>query len=92
MDPSTSTDTGIPGLSSNQHVAISVFTSNTSIGWKVALRWMLLVVFGTEILARSCYKGRKNATNQPLDASKVDAIKGKHACIIKNIYIVLYFP
>jgi len=48
MDPSTSTDTGIPGLSSNQHVA------NASIGWKVALRQMLLVVFGTEILARSC--------------------------------------
>jgi len=78
---SASSDTGIPGLSPNQHVAISVITSNASIGWKVALRRVLMVVFGAETLARSCCKGRRNSTNQPLDASKVDAIKGynKHA-------------
>ena len=62
-----SNDTGITGLNSEQQMAITMIASNPSIGWKVALQRVLMVVFGEETLAASCCKGRKNATFQPLD-------------------------
>ena len=77
--PSTemmSNDTGIPDLNAEQMMVIGMISSNPSTGWKVALRKLLMVVFGEETLARSCCKGRKNATFQPLDGTKLNAVKG----------------
>ena len=72
----TPNDTGIPDLTSAQTMMIGMMSTNPSIGWKVALRKLLMVVFGEEILARSCCIGRKNATFQPLDGTKLNAVKG----------------
>ena len=71
-----SNNSGIAGLNSEQQMAITMITANPSIGWKVALRRVLMVVFGEETLAASCCKGRKNATFQPLDGTKLNAVKG----------------
>ena len=71
-----SNDTGIPDLNAEQMMVIGMISSNPSTGWKVALRKLLMVVFGEETLARSCCKGRKNATFQPLDGTKLNAVKG----------------
>ena len=72
----TSNNTGIPDLNSEQTMVIGMMSTNPSIGWKVALRKVLMVVFGEETLAGSCCKGRKNATFQPLDGTKLNAVKG----------------
>ena len=72
----TSNNTGIPDLNSEQMMAIGMTSTNPSIGWKVALRKLLMVVFGEETLAGSCCKGRKNANFQPLDGTKLNAVKG----------------
>ena len=72
----TNDDTGITGLNGEQRLAISMITSNQSIGWQVALRRVLMVVFGEETLAESCCQGRKNATHRPLDKGRLNEVKG----------------
>ena len=76
--PSTemSNNTGIPDLNSEQTMVIGMISTNPFIGWKVALQKLLMVVFGEETLAGSYCKGRKNATFQPLDGTKLNAVKG----------------
>ena len=70
----TPNDTGIPDLTSEQTMMIEMMSTNPSIGWKVALQKLLMVVFSEETLARSCCKGRKNAAFQPLDETKLNAV------------------
>ena len=83
-----SKDTGIPDLNSEQMMVIGMILTNPSIGWKVALRKLLMVVFGEETLAGSCCKSRKNATFQPLDGTKLHVVKGILQTLIKQyIYI-----
>ena len=72
----TNDDTGITGLSGEQRLAISMITGNQSIGWQVALRRVLMVVFGEDTLAESCCQGRKNSIHQPLDKTKLNEVKG----------------
>ena len=86
-----SNDTGIPELNSEQMMVIGMISTNPSIGWKVALRKLLMVVFGEETLAGSCCKGRKNATFQPLDGTKLHAVKGTLQNFNKTIYLYFYF-
>ena len=74
----TPNDTGIPDLTCEQTMMVEMMSTNPSIGWKVALRKLLMMVFGEETLARSCCKGRKNATFQPLDETRLNAIKGTY--------------
>ena len=69
----TPNDTGIPDLTSEQTMMIEMMSTNPFIGWKVAFWKLLMVVFGE---ARFCCKERKNATFQPLDGTKLNAVKG----------------
>ena len=64
------------GLTREQNTAISMILTNPSTGWKVTMRKILVIVFGQQILARSCCVGRRHATFQPLDASKLDMVRG----------------
>ena len=71
-----SNDNGIPDLNSEQMMVVEMISTNPSIGWKVAFWKLLMVVFGAQTSGRSCCRGRKNATFQPLDGTKLHAVKG----------------
>ena len=49
----TPNDTGIPDLTSDQTMIIGMMSTHPSIGWKMALRKLLMMVFREETLARS---------------------------------------
>ena len=80
-----SNDTGIPDLNSEQMMVIGMILTNPFTGWKVAVQKLLTVTFGEETLARSCCKGRKNVTFQPLDGTKLNAVKGTLQYFIETI-------
>ena len=62
-----------------------MISTNPSTGWKVALQKLSMVVFGEETLAISCCKGRKNASFQPQEGKKFNAVKGTLQYFIKTI-------
>ena len=73
-------DLGILMLTREQKITIRMICNNSSIGWKPALRRIMTIVYGQEVLAASCAVGRKNATVSPLDGRKLDVIKGMNTC------------
>jgi len=56
--------------------AIKMYCANERIGWKPALRRIVAIVFGDNVLAASCAVGRTNAKFAGLPNRKVDVIKG----------------
>ena len=64
-------------LSREQELTVNMILSSTS-GWTVALRKILVIVFGTDTLAGSCAVGRKNSTTTALSSLKLNAIKGAY--------------
>jgi len=81
--------TSIPpaGISKEKMATINMIISNKSIGWKAALRKILVAVFGVGTLAQSCAVGKKNANNKCLNGQALDSIKG----MIMHLLILLYF-
>ena len=79
-------------LTREQKITIKMICSNSSIGWKPALRRIMSIVYGQEVLAASCAVGRKNAQFTPLDGRKLDVVKGTydiihmHVCICEHLY------
>jgi len=55
----------------NQESMVTFILANKSHGWKVALRKMLMLVFGQECMSNSCATGRKLAKTQKLDEAKL---------------------
>ena len=49
---------------------------SSALGWTVALRKILVIVFGMDTLAGSCAVGRKNSTTTALGTLKLNALKG----------------
>ena len=66
----------IPGIIREKMRAVNLILSNKTLGWKAALRMMLVAVIGVEELAQSCAKGKKNAQNKSLDPQTVRSITG----------------
>ena len=73
---------GLGALTREQKITIRMMLNNTTIGWKTAMRRIMSIVYGQEILAGSCAVGRKNATYSPLDKTKLDVVKGMSTCNI----------
>ena len=61
--------------------AIRMYCANEKIGWKPALRRIVAIVFGNDVLATSCAVGRTNAKFVGLPNRKVDVIKGMNASV-----------
>jgi len=61
-------------LSREQELTVNIILSSTS-GWTVALRKILVIVFGTDTLAGSCPVGRKKSTTTALSSLKLNTIK-----------------
>ena len=80
------------GLSREQNVTVRMICYSTSTGWKAALRKILVIVYGHEVLAMSCVVGRTNANSTPaLDSRKLDIVKGIHREYEKlHIYMSVY--
>ena len=56
--------------------------ADKGMGWRIAMRKVLQMTFGTSILAASCAVGRKNAKTTSLDQTKLDMIKGTQNMIV----------
>lgn len=65
-----------PGITKEKMSAINMILSNKTIGWKAALRKILVVVFGIDTLSQSCAKSKKNAQNRSLDVKVMRSITG----------------
>jgi len=66
------------GLSREQNMTIKMICNSTSNQWKPALRKILAIVFGHQVLSTSCAVGRTNANSTPpLDGRKLDIIKSR---------------
>ena len=81
------------GLSREQNITIKMICNSMSTQWKPALRKILAIVYGHQVLAVSCAVGRTNANSTPaLDGRKLDIIKSTYVhvhmrnCI--NVYII----
>lgn len=77
---SDSERSGIPAvleLSREQELTVHMVLSSNS-GWTVAMRKILVIVFGTDTLAGSCAVGRKNSSTSALSTAKLNAIKGMY--------------
>ena len=74
----TSSGSSIPGISMDKISTINMILSNKVIGWKAALRKILVIVFGVDTLSQSCARGRKNAMTRSLDAQIVGSITGNY--------------
>ena len=69
------------GLSREQNITIKMICNSMSTQWKPALRKILAIVYGHQVLAVSCAVGRTNANSTPvLDGRKLDIIKSTYAC------------
>ena len=67
---------------------VQLILSNTTLGWKLALRKLLLLKFGVNMLGNSCAVGRKDAKFNKLDEAKLLEIKGTHLYI--QLFNVMY--
>ena len=56
-----------PGIPPEKTTAIRLVLNNKMLGWRAALRKVLVVVFGVNVLANSCAMGKRNATFNKLD-------------------------
>jgi len=66
-----------------------LIVANKARGWKVALRKMLMLVFGQECMSNFCAEGRKHDKSQKLDEVKMRLIKGNIHCLC--LYITYLF-
>jgi len=57
---------------------LKMILADKGMGWRVAMRKVLQMTFGTSTLAASCAVGRKHAKTTSLDVTKLDTIKGAH--------------
>ena len=90
--PTEETTSRIPGITREKMMAVNIILSNKTIGWKAALRKILVGVFGVNKLSQSCAKGKKNAQNKSLDPQMVRSITGNNICtIIITILFMLFF-
>ena len=71
-----------PGIPPEKTTAIRLILNNKTLGWRAALRKVLVVVFGINVLANSCAMGKRNATYSKLDSALLRSIKG-----IYNYYV-----
>ena len=55
----TTSSSSIPGISMEKLSAINMILTNKVMGWKAALRKILVVVFGVDTLSQFCAKGKK---------------------------------
>ena len=65
-----------PGIPTEKTGTVRMILLNKSMGWKAALRKILIAVFGVETLSRLCAVGKKNAHYAPLNPTVINAIKG----------------
>ena len=56
---STEETLSMPGITNEKMTAVNLILSNKTIGWKAALRKILVAVVGVEELSKSCAKGKK---------------------------------
>ena len=64
--------------------------ANKVMGWKAALRKILVVVFGVDTLSQSCAKGKKNSKTKSLDHEIVRSITGKYFTYNHSIIHILF--
>ena len=64
------------GTADGESPAIQLILSDKNMGWKAAMRRILLLTFGVRTLGRSCAKSKKNAKSDKLDERKLNHIKG----------------
>ena len=57
-------------------IAIRLILNNKMLGWRAALRKILVVVFGVNVLANSYAMGKRNAIYSKLDSALLRSIKG----------------
>ena len=62
----------------NDSATVQLILANKTMGWKVALRKLLQLKFGVNMLGNSCAKGRKGAKFDKLDDTKMLEIKGAY--------------
>lgn len=79
----------IPGISREKMTTINTILSNKVMGWKAALRKILVAVFGVNTLSQSCAKGKKNSRTRSLDSEIVGSITGKYST--SNHFIIHIF-
>jgi len=73
-----------------QMMTIKMYCANQTIGWKTALRRIMIVVFGNDVLSSSCTVGRRNSKHTALPNRKIDVIKGINVHICFMWYNVVY--
>lgn len=59
-----------------ESAAVQLILSDKRMGWKAALRKLLILTFGVETLGRSCAIGRKNCKSEKLNEIKLQRLKG----------------
>jgi len=73
-------------LSREQELTVHMILSSNA-GWTVAMRKILVIVFGVDTLAGSCAVGRKNSTTAALSTLKLNAIKG----VYNSNEVIIFF-
>ena len=76
------------GIGRDKMATIGMILSNKTIGWKAALRKILITVFGATTPAQSCAAGKKNSNNKSLDVQTLDSIKGIHNHILFKLFAI----
>ena len=74
----TTFNSDVPGITREKMAAINIILSNKALGWKAALRKILVAVLGVNELSQSCARGKKNAKNRSLDSQLVRSVTGKY--------------
>ena len=72
----------ISWFTKEQKREVEIILDDSSITWTDALGKILVIVFGKEVLSQSCGVGKKNTSNKPLNAEKLNAIKS--VCMNNN--------
>ena len=69
--------TGSDGSSNtnSESPPIQLILSDKNMGWKAALRRILVLSFGVRTLGKSCTKGKKDSKSDKLDERKLNLIK-----------------
>lgn len=75
------------GIGRDKMATIRMILLNKTIGWKAALRKILIPVFGATRLAQSCAVRKKNSNKKSFDVQTLDSIKGMYMI---NLHCLLY--